>query len=135
MLDKTEDRDGLARARENGAGWLSSIEEMLAAYNAAENDNERDAAETAIFESPLSVMVRDGWRSPGWTDSSQDDPEEYEILLSTGGPALRIWGKLKKLNKPISAVLQMQDWGTPWTRCEAPESTLLEFAGHFYFGG
>ena len=41
-----------------------------------------EAAEQTIQEDPLSVMVRDGWHAPG--QQSEDGPEEYEILLSTG---------------------------------------------------
>lgn len=91
-----------------------------------------EEGEQRIHESVLSVMVRDGWRQPG--ASTDDGSDEYEILLSTGGPALRIWGKLGRYSEPESAELQMQDWGTPWTRYPASEETLLEFARRFYFG-
>jgi hypothetical protein len=127
----------MEHAAGNAKGWLASIEEMLSdlqAHDAGQETSEedqREEAEQRIQESVLSVSVRDGWRVPG--SPSEDGPEEYEILLSTGGPALRIWGKLDR-GQPDSAELQMQDWGTPWTRYPAPEATLLAFAAHFYFG-
>jgi hypothetical protein len=127
-------------ARENAKGWLASIEEMLAEFDAAkakdrETNDMRDYERVEqIHESVLSVMVRDGWRQPGQT-ANEDEPDEYEILLSTGGPALRIWGKLDRFCAPSSAEMQMQDWGTPWTRYPAPEATLLAFAQCFWFGG
>jgi hypothetical protein len=131
--------DKFKDARENAKGWLASIEEMLSEYElAGQQDAEtsksyrvRENAERTIHESVLSVMVRDDWREPG--RQTDESPDEYEILLTTGGPALRIWGKLRDGN-PHTAELQMQDWGTPWTRYPAPEATLINFASCFYFG-
>lgn len=122
--------------QENAKGWLASIEEMMEAYETAQseypNDSIADAARETIEQSVLSVMVRDGWHQPG--QPSEDGAEEYEILLTTGGPALRIWGKLSQHGEPETAELQHQDWGTPWSRYPAPEATLLAFAQCFYFG-
>jgi len=67
-------------------------------------------------------------------DTEHEQPDEYELLLTTGGPALRIWGTLNEHCEPERAELQMQDWGTPWGRYPAPEATLLEFARCFWFG-
>jgi hypothetical protein len=114
--------------------WLASIEEMLAALTKAHDDvRATEEAQTTIYESVLSVLVRDDWRSPG--APSEGGPEEYEILLSTGGPALRIWGKVNDSCGPDTAELQMQDWGIEWRRYPAPEAVLLDFANCFYFGG
>lgn len=93
-----------------------------------------DAARERIEESPLSVQVRSGWRSPG---DAHGDPEEFEILLSTGGPALRIVGDLDQHCQPTRARLEHQDWGTPWTEMilgSDDYDTLLKWAGVFYFG-
>ena len=128
----TQQEDKFAGARENAKGWFASIEEMLEAFNKAENDNDRESAEQTIHESVLSVMVRDGWHTPG--QPVEDAAEEYEILLSTGGPALRIYGKLDRWSQPGNAELQMQDWFLPWTRYECDEGKLVEFASKFYFG-
>lgn len=129
----------MANAIHNAKGWLASIEEMVNALADSEPDETRDAAHDRIQESVLSVQVRGGWHTPGIcradTNRHGDEiPEEYEILLSTSGPALRIFGRLSEYCEPESAELQMQDWGT-WTRYPAPEATLLEFARCFYFGG
>ena len=51
--------------------------------------DEEDAGRR-IQEDPLSVLVRSGWHSPG----EKMEAAEYEILLSTGGPATRIVGDL-----------------------------------------
>lgn len=130
----TTERDEFTSARENAKGWLQTIEEMIAAFNAAQDNDERENAERTIDESVLSVLVRNGWRDPSHQTPEDVDAEEYEILLSTGGPALRVWGKLNGHAEPRSAELQMQDWRTPWTRYPTPEALLLEFAQRFYFG-
>lgn len=62
------------------------------------------------------------------------EPEEFRILLSTGGPALQIRGELNH-GEPSRCWLEHQDWGTPWTRFfDADRETLMWFAGLFWFG-
>jgi len=124
--------DKFEHARENAKGWLASIEEMLASLTPDASTYETEEKQN-IHESVLSVMVRDDWRQPS-SSECREGPDEYEILLTTGGPALRIWGKLDEHCQPHTAELQMQDWGTPWTRYPAPEATLINFASCFYFG-
>jgi hypothetical protein len=113
-------------AEQNAAAWYADIVEML-----TWEDSPSDEQMERIQESPLSVTVRDGWHVPG---NHSEGPEEYEILLTTGGPALRIYGHLDAYSQPHSAELQYQDWGTPWTRYPSPEADLLRFAQCFYFG-
>ncbi len=129
----TEDK--FEHARENAKGWLASIEEMLEELRKADelDGTLADDVRQRIEESVLSVQVRDSWRTPGQLPDI-NAPEEYEILPTTGGPALRIYGKLNEHCEPESAELQMQDWFLPWTRYDAPEETLLLFAQQFYFG-
>ena len=42
------------------------------------------------------------------------EPAEFKILLSYGGPALRIIGEIEE-NFAVNPKLQYQDWGTLWT--------------------
>jgi hypothetical protein len=116
--------------QENAKAWYESIIDMLRALN-TEDDNAREDAEQIIHESVLSVEVRSDWHLPGQPFQSGG---EYNILLTTGGPALRIIGQLNDYCEPHSAELQYQDWGTPWTRYPSPEADLLKFAQCFYFG-
>jgi hypothetical protein len=98
-------------------------------HNACENVRER------IQECPLSVEVRSGWCSPGSEEYAK--PEEFNILLSTGGPALRIRGELDEHLQPCRAWLEYQDWGTPWTEYHSDgleHDTLLTYCQQFYFG-
>jgi hypothetical protein len=141
MQVETKERDQYDSARENAKGWLASIEEMNERHAAAKEQacsgpDETEDTRREIEESVLSVQVRSGWYSPGRLQDAADEasPEEYEILLSTGGPALRIIGRLDAYCEPETAEMQMQDWYVPWTRYHAPESTLLDFARVFWYG-
>lgn len=94
--------------------------------------HDEDAARREIDKDPLSIQVRSDWYSVG--DEDGGDPSEFEILLCTGGPAVRIRGELDN-GLPDRAWLEYQDWGTAWTRYfDAEQSTLLTYAQNFYFG-
>lgn len=107
---------------------------ITAATYEGELQTDSEGMRERIQESPLSIEVRSGWYSPtGETQPSED----FMILLSTGGPALRIRGELSEYCEPTRAWLEYQDWGTPWTEyhgegCE--HKTLLTFCKQFYFG-
>ena len=94
-----------------------------------------EAAQQAILESPLSVLLRSSWTIPGHTLV----PAEFEILLCTGGPAVRIRGELGNNGEPTQAHMEYQDWLTPWESffgediCR-DEVDLLVYASQFYFG-
>jgi hypothetical protein len=128
----------------NAAAWLGSIVEMVEALDTSDSSDtgpEREAAERIIHESVLSVEVRDGWRVPGGRhdDGPNNEPQEFSILLSTGGPALRIYGRLGLCSHPErnSLELQWQGWGTPWTEYKvtgAERDAMLTFASRFWFG-
>lgn len=123
----TEENHGLEQAKAK----FNSIKEMLEAVVNAETDEQRDDAERAISEHPLSIAVRSDWYSPG---EEKPPAGEYEILLCTGGPAVRIRGDLDR-GTPTSARLEHQDWFKPWTQYHlADQSVLLAYAQHFWFG-
>lgn len=130
-MTTVKDKD-MKRSQRQAIAQMASIAEMVEALRAAgDNEDAREAAEQAIHESPLTVQVRSGWVSPG----GKMEAEEYEILLCTGGPAVRIVGDLNEHSEPINAILEHQDWFTPWTPYhQADAEILLEYAGCFYFG-
>ena len=99
----------------------------------AEGCDSYDDAYRRIQEDPLSVQVRSGWYTPGDTYS----PEEFEILLCTGGPAVRIIGALDGYMQPARPQLQYRDWGTPWTEYfgdNLDREALLAYCNQFWFG-
>ena len=129
----TMTHDKYEHAFVNAKAWFEELRER---YRACEDNPEYDYRE--IDEMPLSVECREPWHSPG----EQAKPSEFNILLTTGGPALRVWGELSEYGEPDGAQLQMQDWGVPWREvwpCEVAEmdearEVLLWFAQRFYFG-
>lgn len=121
------------RAEQQARSKLESIVEMVADLDSTD-DEAREAAYERIQEHPLSVQVRSGWCN----SKSDMEPEEFTILLCTGGPAVRIYGELGRYSEPDSARLEYQDWFTPWEPLydisEEQEQALLRYCQQFYFG-
>jgi hypothetical protein len=124
-------------AKTAALGALGTIKQFIDSLNDA-NEKKNDALFDEILndalEYPLSVEVRSGWEVVG----SGFEAQEYMILICTGGPAVRITGQLSEHNEPISAVLERQDWGTPWV-FTAPINDnetviLMDYANLFYYG-
>jgi len=102
-------------------------EELSELEDIAEDCEDEDQAVQLIEEDPLEVCVRSGWTAPG----GEMEAEEYMILLCTGGPAVRIVGDIGG-GEAVSATLEYQDWGTPWTEYrEINEAYLIRYADHF----
>ncbi len=99
-----------------------------------DGDNHADVAEAIeeeMREGALSVDVRSRWHSPG----EEAEPGDFCILLTCGGPALRVAGELNHCSEPCSFLLEHQDWGTPWTRYQDADADALDwFCGLFYYG-
>lgn len=102
----------------------------------AENDHgitDEYGAREAIEQDALSVEVRTGWYAPG----EESTPEEFRIVLCTGGPHVEIRGELNR-GEPSSARLMYQDWGTPLTELVDISSdnraSLLTYCRVHYFG-
>ncbi len=110
---------------------LDEREELAELEAAADGCADRDDAVIRILDDALSVEVRSGWASPGDTLTAG----EFCILISTGGPAVRIRGELDEHLEPRRAWLEVQDWGTPWSQYfDASQETLLTYARCFYYG-
>jgi len=83
---------------------------------------------------PLSILVRDDWRIPH--TNARKSAVEYELLMTTGGPAARIVGDLNDYGDVTSATIQCQDWFTKWATValnEKQNEALLAYAASFYF--
>ena len=115
---------------------MSGIEQAKAQYDSIVEMVENmkrggDPALQEIHDDPLSVLVRSDWVEPGKPLVAT----EYEILLCTGGPAVRIIGDLNDYKEPATAKLQHSDWFRSWTDWhEAEEDVLIAYVGCFYFG-
>ena len=129
-------------AIQNAKSWLETIVEWADALETdefpvkleGETFEDADSLRERVLEAPLSVQVRDGWRSPY---GKPNGPEEFMILLTTGGPALRIIGDIDQHCCPESPRLEWQDWGEPWTELETTneeDDALRVFAEQFNYG-
>lgn len=126
VLVEADRRAAWAEANPDDAEELAELEE------AAGDCKDRDDAETRIHEDPLSIQVRSDWE-----DSAESfTASEFQILLSTGGPATRIMGELDANGEPCRAWLEVQDWFKPWTEYHVSGGmdTLLTYARCFSFG-
>lgn len=133
-------------AIENAKGWMLTIVEFYHGFQALDS-REKDVVEIddelydsvekireRINELPLSVQVRDDWHDVG----DKGEVMEFNMLLSTGGPALRIVGNLDQHVCPADPKLQWRDWGTPWTDyysdLDDSDEALQWFVEQFYYG-
>ena len=155
MTTTTEDR--LTHAELNAQGWRDAITAAHEAcgfcleegegkylsreakaclkahgYDGTNHTEVLELIEGEMIVAALSVEIREGWKEPG--DGASVEPTEFQILLTTGGPALRIMGELDD-GEPRRCWLECQDWGTPWTQCFAKNERALQwFCGLFWFG-
>ncbi len=132
------------RAASQAKAQADSIVEMVEALEKAQEDGEaelygdmmdEDEIRQAIQEDALSVEVRSSWHSPGFEDSK---PDKFNILLCTGGPAVRIIGDLSEHGEPDGThIVQYQDWFTGWenypTTTEQDEA-IDAYCREFWFG-
>jgi hypothetical protein len=121
----------LLSAMDNVQAWQDeNMTELAELEEAAGECESRDDAETRIQEDPLSIEYRSGWVS----DKSDMVPEEACILLTTGGPAVRIIVELDD-GQPHRAYMQVQDWGTPWTDYheDGIDDVLMTYVSCFCF--
>lgn len=123
-----DENDRLAEIEEERAALFKELDEIEAEIGSCES---REDAEQRIQEGALEVQVRSGWHEPG---DSEAEPEEFYILLCTGGPAVRIRGELNR-GEPTRAWIEYQDWFEPWKEyIGADQATLLVYCRCFYFG-
>jgi hypothetical protein len=123
--EKAEDYGRRRWAEENP----DEAEELAALEEAAGDCESEDNARDRIMEDPLSLRIF-GERTDGEWEATN-----FELLLGTGGPAVRIVGDIGTFDEPSSARLEVQDWFKPWTEYTQAESdVLLAYAGCFYFG-
>ena len=121
------------------AGGVSTAQDILELFQevqAEDTTTERiDEIQEQVQEWPLSVDVRCTiWQSPGTEDW---EPNQFQILLGTGGPAMRITGDIGPHGEPCNPLMQVQDWFKPWTTCnttDEQDEALMWFCSEFYFG-
>jgi hypothetical protein len=109
-------------AKEQAAAHYESILQLV--------QEAKEDGSYCVHDSPLCLMYRSGWQTIG----EKLGPAEYQILLMTGGPAVRIVGDLDMDGVPTTATLQFSNWFHPWSDYLACEpDVLLAYARSFYF--
>ena len=135
--DRLEELRQKLKDFENEHGYRSTNAELAELERRAGECKDQDEAYERILEDALNVEVRSAWHEVG----GDATPSEFAILLTTGGPALRLRGELDEHSEPSRAWLEYQDWGTPWTELvtdadgeAVQQRILLTYAKCFYFG-
>ena len=134
-ISQVEDLTNALTAAETATmDWMAEYQEELAELMEAAGDcADQEEARQRIEEDALSVQVRSDWHSPG--EDAEDS--EFEILLCTGGPAVKIWGELNQYKEPDRALIYFQDWFTSWEELilnREDAAAVLEYCRCFYFG-
>lgn len=127
--DPSDDDDDLPTWEKQ---FPDEAEELKQLEEDAGECSDQEDARTRIEEDALSLEFRSGWT----TDCSALEAEEYCLLLTTGGPAVRIIGEIAN-GEPHSARLEVQDWFTPWTEhitTGDDHKALMTYVGCFYMG-
>jgi len=118
----------------NAEAWYETLCDQLTRLKAACNASDDEAYEAIreeIQEAPLSLAVRSLWAEPG----APLESGHFCILLTTGGPGLRIIGDLGRFSCPECSRLEYQDWGAAWREyLPADSATLDAWAAQFYWG-
>jgi hypothetical protein len=128
----TDDRDGHDEEDE-GATWSElypdDAEELAELEETAGDCEGEEDARTRLDQDPLEITFRSGWCS----SRNNLDAEEFSILLTTGGPAVRIRGELDIDGDVYRAWLEVSDWGQPWTEYNEPGTAedVKTYSQHF----
>lgn len=98
---------------------------------AAGDNTSEDEAREAIKNDALSVEVRSGWAS----SKEEFEPEEFRIVLCTGGPHVELVGDLDR-GTPSRVRVLYRDWGTSGEYFpDTQEREALEtYCSQFCFG-
>lgn len=89
-------------------------------------NNLKEDAERAIEEDPLEIQYCTGWYSI--SEGTPEKPKEFYVLITTGGPAVRIMGEFDQHGNITRAYMQVQDWFTPWVDVyHADQDTLIRY--------
>lgn len=138
--DRIEElRDELAELEEQQAelmdapaGYLQRLdglrEELAELERIADGCADADEARDRIMEDPLSIETRSGWVSVG----EEMSPEEYRIVLCTGGPHVEIVGDLDPHGAPCRVRIAYRDWGGSGELFDFDHGAVLTYAQQFF---
>lgn len=141
LQELRDDRDGFVDSidgppeLDTPAQWVlknpDEAEELADLEEAAGGCEDQDEARERILEDALSVEVRSGWSLVG---EGQMAPEEFRIVLCTGGPHVELVGDLDDHNEPSRVRVLYRDWGTSGELFDFDRDVVLTYCQQFYFG-
>ncbi len=103
---------------------LAELESLTGEYDS------QDAVETAIREDALCVEYRSGWGNHG----EELKPEEFRIVLCTGGPHVEIVGDIDRHGEPSRPHILYKDWGDSGELFDFDRYAILEYCGFYVMG-
>lgn len=112
----------------NGQRLDGLREELTELERIADGCADADEARDRIMEDPLSIETRSGWVSVG----EEMSPEEYRIVLCTGGPHVEIVGDLDQHGAPCRARIVYRDWGDSGELFDFDHDAVLVYAQQFF---
>lgn len=108
--------------------WIAAnTEELEDLEDAAGDCTSREDAEQRIHEDALSVEYRSGWATPG----AELEPEEFKILLCTGGPHVEIQGDIDEHGEPSRPRIIYKDWGESGELFDFDRDSVLTYCQQF----
>ena len=113
----------------NQSTFEDSITEYLELKAQAGEWSDRDDVQEDIQEDPLSIEVRSGWADVGETLT----PEEFRIVLCTGGPHVEILGELDEHGEPARVRVLYCDWSESGELYDFDHEAVLTYCREFTF--
>jgi hypothetical protein len=114
---------------------LAQLAEVARLAELLEADPDNDELQDELRALALSQEVRSDWRC--FVATEECDPDEWRLVLCTGGPHVEVRGEFNNYGDPETASLWAADWGQSLAEVPIPQSSadlLLWFAQTFYWG-
>lgn len=115
----------------NQSTFEETIKEFLELREAAGDCESQDEAQQQVQEDPLCIDVREPWHSIGEEGVT---PDQFRIVLCTGGPHVEIQGDLDDHMQPDRVRIIYKDWGSNGELFDFDRDAVLRYCQQFYFG-
>lgn len=115
-----------------GLQWVaenpSDADELDELEEAAGDNADQDEARERLLEDALSVEVRSGWTSPG---ADLGAPEEFRIVLCTGGAHVELVGDLDEHGSPVRVRCLYRCWGESGELFDFDHGAALRYCSEY----
>jgi hypothetical protein len=114
---------------------LAQLAEVARLAELLEADPDNDELQDELRALALSQEVRSDWRC--LSIAGETEPDEWRLVLCTGGPHVEVRGEFNNYGDPETASLWAADWGQSLAEVPISQSSadlLLWFGQTFYWG-